>query len=311
MNESVSRENPIFDRVEIGIGTWSWGDRLYWGYGQSYDLEDLRRVFLTCLAENITFFDTAEIYGQGMSETIIGKFLKETGAKITLATKFMPFPWKIDRHALLRSLNRSIARLGIQTIDLYQMHYAFPPLTIETWMEGMVEAFQEGLVKSVGVSNYDRRQMQRAYDSLIQQGIPLASNQVEFHLLDRSVEQNGLLQHCKELGVKLIAYSPLASGVLTGKYSAVNPLKGTRSRRYPKKILQKVEPLLALMKRIGADHEGKTIAQVAINWIICKGALPIPGAKTEAQVKENIGATRWKLSDAEIALLDETSEKVA
>jgi aryl-alcohol dehydrogenase-like predicted oxidoreductase len=310
MIDNSLKENVVFKDVELGIGTWSCGDRLYWSYGQGYNVDDLRRVFNVSLLENITFFDTAEIYGQGLSESILGRFLKETDKKVTIASKFMPFPWKIERHALLRSLKRSIARLGIPTIDLYQMHFPLPPLTIETWMESMIEAYQEGLISAIGVSNYDRGQMQRAYDVLIQQGLPLASNQVEYNLLDRRVERNGLLKHCHELGVKLIAYSPLAMGVLSGKYTPENPLKGIRGRRYPKKTLQNIEPLLALMRKIGSDHDGKTNTQVALNWLICKGTLPIPGAKTEEQVRQNIGALSWKLTEAEVALLDDVSDRL-
>lgn len=310
MIDNSSKENAVFENVEMGIGTWSWGDRLYWSYGQGYNVDDLRRVFSVSLLENITFFDTAEIYGQGLSESILGKFLKETDKKVTIASKFMPFPWRIERHTLLRSLKRSIARLGIPIIDLYQMHFPFPPLTIETWMESMIEAYQEGLISAIGVSNYDRGQMQRAYDVLIQQGLPLASNQVEYNLLDRRVEKNGLVKHCHELGVKLIAYSPLAMGVLSGKYTPENPLKGIRGRRYPKKTLQNIEPLLALMRKIGADHDGKTNTQVALNWLICKGTLPIPGSKTEEQVRQNIGALSWKLTEAEVAILDDVSDRL-
>ena len=163
---------------------------------------------------------------------------------------------------------------------------------------------------AVGVSNYDRTQMQRAFESLARMGIPLASNQVEYHLLNRKVEKDGLLHQCQELGVRLIAYSPLAQGVLTGKYSPQNPMRGFRERRYNRRLLERIQPLIQKMKQIGQEHGGKTTSQVAINWVICKGALPIPGIKNVRQAEDNLGAVGWQLTEEEVALLDEWSDRV-
>jgi aryl-alcohol dehydrogenase-like predicted oxidoreductase len=183
-------------------------------------------------------------------------------------------------------------------------------VSIETWAEALAEAVQQGLARAVGVSNFSQDQMRRAYDVLEKRGVALASNQVEYNLLNRNVEHNGLLKACHELGVALIAYSPLAMGQLTGKYTPERPLPGIRGRRYPSSQLVKAQPLLHLMHEIGQEHSGKTISQVALNWVICKEALPIPGAKTAAQAAENIGALGWRLTEAEAAILDEASEKI-
>jgi aryl-alcohol dehydrogenase-like predicted oxidoreductase len=190
------------------------------------------------------------------------------------------------------------------------MHIYSPPIPIEVWMDGMIEAVQAGLIQAVGVSNYNRQQMDRAYNRLQKEGIPLASNQVEYHLLNRRVELNGLLSLCSEMGVTLIAYSPLAMGLLTGKYSAGSPMGGFRGRRMARFSLQKIQPLIMLMKKIGANHDGKTPAQVALNWIVQKGALPIPGVKNPAQAAQNIGALNWTLSLEEMDLLDQGSQQV-
>ncbi len=177
-------------------------------------------------------------------------------------------------------------------------------------MQAMAEAVQEGLIKAVGVSNYNREQMQRAFDALSTEGVMLASNQVEYSLLDRHIEKDGLLQASHDLGVRLIAYSPLASGVLTGKYTPENPVQGIRANRYNKATLEKVQPMIRLLNRIGGVHDGKTPAQVAVNWVVCKGLMPIPGVKTLEQAQMNVGALGWRLSEEEVQQLDEVSDAV-
>ena len=299
----------VFAGIELGVGAWAWGDRLMWGYGRGYSLADLREAFETSLASKVRLFDTAEVYGQGQSEQILGQFLKGAQQPVFVATKFMPFPWRLSRSALRKALESSLRRLGLPAVDLYQVHMPLPPVNIETWMGAMAEVYQAGLVSAVGVSNYDAEQMQTAYARLLREGIPLASNQVEYSLINRRVEKNGLLKRCDEMGVKMIAYSPLAMGALTGKYSAENPLPGSRGLRFNRRWMERLQPLLRLLARMGSDHAGKTAAQVALNWVVCKGALPIPGAKTMRQAEQNAGAVGWRLSEAEVAELDEASDR--
>ncbi|HWQ47329.1 MAG TPA: aldo/keto reductase [Longilinea sp.] len=309
--ENVNSElHPIFAGIEMGLGTWAWGDRMYWGFGRGYTEEDISQAFSISLQNGIRLLDTAEVYGLGRSEEIVGGLIHNSNKPVVIATKFMPFPWRLNRRALTRALKASLTRLGVAKVDLYQMHQPLPPITIETWMDAMVEAFQNGLTNAVGVSNYDLGQMQRATESLAREGIRLASNQVEYHLLDRRVEKNGLLKKCHEQGVALISYSPLASGVLTGKYTPQNPPQGLRGSRYNAKVLERVQPLIESLKRIGSTRGGKSAAQVALNWCICKGTIPIPGAKTLTQAEMNAGALGWRLTGDEVSLLDEMSEKV-
>ncbi len=311
MNESGSVEHAIFQGIELGVGAWAWGDRTFWGYRQEYAEEDIFGAFQASIKAGMIFFDTAEVYGQGQSEKFLGKFLKSTETSTVVATKFLPFPWRLTGKALIKALQGSLQRLDLPKVGLYQVHHPFPPVKIETWMGAMAEACQAGLTDAVGVSNYDRTRTQRAYEALQHEGLPLASNQVEYHLLNRKIEQNGLVQQCQEMGIKIIAYSPLAQGVLTGKYSAEHPMRGFRGRKYNRRYLDQVKPLVQLLKKIGTDHEGKTIAQVALNWCICKGTLPIPGAKNAQQAQQNAGAAGWRLTPAEISMLDETSTLVS
>lgn len=304
--------HSMLDDIQMGVGTWAWGDRLIWGYGKGYSANDIKDAFDVSVQNGIRLFDTAEIYGQGKSEQMLGELLRSTSEPVLVATKFMPFPWRLSRGSLLRALRGSLKRLGLERVDLYQMHQPFPPVNVETWMAGMVEAVQAGLTRSVGVSNYDQAWMQRAHDALAREGIRLAANQVEYSLINRKIEKNGLLQRCRALEVRVIAYSPLGMGLLTGKYTASNPPRGIRSgaMNHNRRLLEKMEPLLKVMKRIGSDHAGKNPAQIAINWVICKGALPIPGAKNFIQAEQNVGALDWRLTDEEIRALDEASDQL-
>jgi aryl-alcohol dehydrogenase-like predicted oxidoreductase len=301
----------IMEDVQMGTGTWAWGDRMFWGYGGDYSDQDLKDTFDASIAAGITFFDTAEIYGQGKSEQLLGQFMKTAQQKLFIASKFMPFPWKLSGNALVSALKHSLNRLDLPAIDLYQIHFPLPPVTIETWMDAMVRCVNAGLIRGVGVSNYDKVQMQRAYDSLGRLGIPLTSNQVEYSLLNRQVEKNGLFALCRELNVKVIAYSPLAQGLLTGKYTPDNPPSGVRSRKSNRSYLNKIQNLIQKMKFIGSDHDGKTPAQVALNWTICKGTIPIPGAKNPRQLIQNAGGAGWSLTDEEVATLDEISDEIS
>ena len=309
MNDTISNETRFLHAVEFGLGAWQWGDRLIWQYGQAYKDEDCRAAFEVSLEAGIRFVDTAEVYGNGRSERMLGQFLKETEQPVLVATKFFPFPWRFTKKSLKKALERSLERIGVETVDLYQIHQPFSLISIENLMEAMAEAIKEGLTRTVGVSNYNQSQMLRAYSALARKDVPLASNQVSYSLLNRAIEKNGLLARCKELGVRLIAYSPIEKGLLTGKYSTENLPPGIRGQRYGS-LLPKIGPLLKLMTEFGQEHGGKSKAQVALNWCICKGALPIPGAKNARQAEENAGALGWKLTEEEVAKLDEVSDAI-
>ena len=311
MQKHPQTENSFLDSINIGIGTWAWGDRLVWGFGNQYSDKDVRETFFSAIENGITFFDTAEVYGQGKSEKFLGQFIPTANQEILVATKIMPYPWRMAKDALRKALRGSLQRLGLPKVDLYQVHWPMPPVSIESWMNQMADVYADGLIRAVGVSNYDLEQTKRAADALSKRGIRLASNQVEYHLLERRIEKNGLIDYCMSNGIRVIAYSPLAMGVLSGKYTPENPPKGTRSAHYNRVLLQTIQPLIKLMKGIGLDHDGKTAAQVAINWVIAKGTLAIPGAKKIGQVEQNAGAVGWSLTDEEIRRLDEASDQVS
>lgn len=289
----------------LGIGTWQWGDGIVWGYQRNAD-DALRQAFDAALDSGLTLFDTAELYGFGRSETLIGQFRRIRDRNAVIATKFMPLPWRIRRADLIAALRRSLKRLALERVDLYQIHWPSPPLAVEAWAEALAQAVEAGLTRTVGVSNYSVDQMRRTHALLAKRGIQLASNQVEYSLVVRDPEQSGLVQACAELGVKLIAYSPLGMGILTGRYSAQNVPPGFRGRRFDTAYLTRAEPLIAKLRELGVAN-GKTPAQVALNWTLCKGAIPIPGARTPKQASDNAGALGWRLSTEAIAALDTIS----
>ncbi|MBI5945148.1 MAG: aldo/keto reductase [Chloroflexi bacterium] len=292
----------------MGLGAWQWGDRVVWAYGQKYSDKELREGFEVSLNLGVRFVDTAETYGSGYSERLLGKFLKDIDQPVLVATKFFPWPWKITKGFIPRALRGSLDRLGLESVDLYQIHWPSFTLSPEAMMEGMVECVKRGMTRTVGVSNFDEKRMIRAYTTLARHGIPLASNQVHYSLLTRDVERNGTLARCKELGIRMIAYSPLEKGLLSGKYSTQNPPPGVRGSHYAD-MLKKLPPVIKLLQELGQTH-GKTATQVSLNWLICKGALPIPGAKNVKQADENAGGAGWRLTEDEVARLDEATKDI-
>ncbi|MDP2777113.1 MAG: aldo/keto reductase, partial [Anaerolineales bacterium] len=305
----VSSETRFLHAIQMGLGAWQWGDRVIWGYGQTYTEKDIREAFDVSLNLGVRFVDTAEIYGSGLSERMLGRFLKETDQPVLVATKFFPWPWKFTKGFIPRALKGSLERMGLDSVDLYQIHWPSVTMSPETMMEGMLECVKRGWTRTVGISNFGQKRLLRAYSTLAQHGIPLASNQVHFSLLNREVEKNGTLARCKELGIRLIAYSPLEKGLLTGKYSAENPPPGIRGSQYAE-LLIKLPPVIKLLQEIGQNHGDKTVSQVSLNWLICKGALPIPGAKNPQQAKMNAGGAGWQLTEDEVAKLDEATDTI-
>ncbi len=308
MADTIGNETRFLHAIEMGLGAWQFGDRVMWSYGQTHNEKDIHAAFQTSLEEGIRFIDTAEVYGMGQSERFLGRMLKAAEQPALIATKFFPYPWRVHKWFMKYALQNSLERLGLERVDLYQIHWPTPLVPPESLMEWMAELVKEGLARTVGVSNFNPGQMIRAYTTLARRGIPLAANQTQYNLLDRQIEKNGLLERGRELGIRVIAYSPLAKGLLTGKYAPDKLPPGPRAVTAAA-ALQRAQPLLKLMTRIGQDCGGKTLAQVALNWCICKGTMPIPGAKNGSQARENAGALGWRLSPDQVAELDKVSDE--
>jgi len=295
----------------LGIGAWSWGDKLFWNYGNDYGVTQVKEAFEATLDAGISFFDTAEVYGLGESERLLGRFMKELGRPAQIATKYFPLPWRFSAHAVSEALTESLKRLQVDRVELYQVHMPFSFfMTQETLMNALADEVKRGRIATVGVSNYSADQMREAHGYLAARGVPLAVNQVQYSLLSRKIESNGILDTANQLGVTILAYSPLAQGLLTGKYTPEKTFKFNDARRidprFSKSGLEKIAPALRLLQEIGQKRD-RTPAQVALNWLITRGVVPIPGAKTAQQAKQNAGALGWSLNQEEFDQIEQAT----
>ncbi|MDJ0596572.1 MAG: aldo/keto reductase [Pleurocapsa sp. MO_226.B13] len=292
----------------LGIGTWSWGDSLFWGYGSNYGEKEVAEAFEAAIAGGAAFFDTAEVYGLGESERLIGRFLQQTSQPVQIATKYFPLPWRFSKQAVADALTASLKRLQVEQVALYQVHMPFDFFMGQaTLMEALAAEVKRGRILTVGVSNYSATQMQQAYDLLAQYDVPLAVNQVRYSLLTRKIEENGILETARKLGVTILAYSPLDQGLLTGKYTPETTSQVQGARKLDPKFsasgLSKIEPLISKLKQLGEQYQ-KTPAQVALNWLVAQeNVIPIPGAKNPKQAAENAGAIGWQLNPDDVEKL--------
>ncbi|XP_030935530.1 pyridoxal reductase, chloroplastic isoform X3 [Quercus lobata] len=264
----------------MGFGTWAWGNQLLWGLN-------------------------------GQSEKLLGKFIREyQGQKrvqneIVIATKFAAYPWRLTPGQFVNACKASLDRMQIEQIGIGQLHWStanYAPLQELALWDGLVAMYEKGLVQAVGVSNYGPKQLVKIYEYLKDRGVPLCSAQVQFSLLSMGQDQLEIKNICDSLGIRLIAYSPLGLGMLTGKYTPSKLPRGPRAFLF-RQILPGLEPLLSSLREI-AQKRRKTVPQVAINWCICMGAIPIPGVKTIKQAEENLGALGWQLSSGELLQLE-------
>jgi len=309
---SLGRSSLLVPRLGVGAMTWGAPKGLArltpakLAYGGAHGADEEKRAFEASLAAGVTLFDTAAMYSSGASERRLGELACDND--VLIATKF-PGTLFFRAENVQKELEASLARLGRSSVDLYQHHFPSSSVPIPKLMHFLADAVEAGKVKAVGVSNYSAEQMCLAHAELAKRGIPLASNQVEYSLLHRQPEKNGILDACRELGITLIAYSPLGMGALTGKYSA--KVKATGLRRFnpnfSKKAMDAVQVVVELLRQIG-DRYSKTPSQVALRWLIENPlVLPIPGAKNSSQAIENAGALSFHLTPAEIEDLDQAT----
>lgn len=293
----------------LGLGTWSWGDRWYWGYGDQYGEAEVEAAFQAAVDAGITFFDTAEIYGGGEAERLLGKFRQQTATPIQICAKYVPFPWRVQGQAVTEAVQGSLNRLQVNCIDLYQVLVPFNFLiTQKTLFRTLATEIQAGRIQAVGVCNYNVDQMHHAHQLLAEYGIPLVANQVRYSLITRQAERQGILAAAKHLGVTVMANSPLAQGLLTGKYSSEHRPHGIRTfdNRFWLAACKKRAPIDHLLRQFGNAH-GRTMAQVALNWLVAQDVIPLSGAKTAKQARENAGALGWSLTPDEVAALEVAS----
>jgi aryl-alcohol dehydrogenase-like predicted oxidoreductase len=275
--------------------------------------EEKNAIVQAALDGGINWFDTAEMYGNGMSERSLADALQAAGKTdddVVIATKWMPLLRTAAN--IPQTINTRLGHLAPYSADLYQIHHPRSFSSTEAQMDAMSGLVEAGKIKTVGVSNFNAAQMRRAHNRLAERRLPLASNQMRYSLLHREIETNGVLDAAKELGMTIIAYTPLASGVLSGKYHRDPGLIARKSALWRRQISKEVErsrALVGALEEVAAAH-GVTAAQVALNWVINfhgETVVAIPAATKVSQAEQNAGAMHFRLTDAELARLDELS----
>ena len=310
---TLGKTNIEVTPIGLGMMEFSGGGGLVGSAFPVIGQDEKNATVKAALDGGINWFDTAELYGAGVSEASLSTALKAAGKKdneVVVATKWWPL-FRTARN-IPRTIQNRIHFLDGYTISLYMVHQPFGFSSPEAEMEAMADLVEFGKIRSVGISNFNSDQMRRAHKTLQKRGLPLAVNQVRYSLLDRSIEKNGILDTAKELGITIIAYTPLASGLLTGKYHKNPELLQKKSffwRGGLRRGVEKSRSLVKALEEIGAKYDA-TAAQVALNWVINsheETIITIPGATKVQQAQESAGAMKFKLSADEMTRLNELS----
>jgi len=305
---------PLGSGPGIGVGTWAWGNQFLWGYDPAQDAT-LAACFRRAVELGLTFFDTADSYGtgrlRGRSEQLLGEFAAgldpEKRSQLTLATKLAPFPWRLGRSGYLRAFEASRRRLRGK-LDLVQLHWStsrYAPWQEGPLLDGLADLVQQGEVAALGVSNMGPQRLRQVHAHLAQRQMPLRSLQIQLSLLcPTAVASAGVGEVCRELGIELIAYSPLALGLLGRPPGPLPPLPAGPRGWLWRRLWPGLQPLLEAMARIGAEHAATGDA-VALNWCRAHGAMPIVGLRTPAQAEKAASALAWSLSPEQRQELDQ------
>jgi aryl-alcohol dehydrogenase-like predicted oxidoreductase len=288
---------------KVGVGTWQFGAG-EWGYGTTYAEEVAPRIVQRSMELGVNLFDTAEMYAFGRSERILGRALAERRGEAFVATKLFPV-LPVDPVVGWRAAG-SLRRLGMETIDLYQLHWPNPVVPIGTTMAAMGRLVERGLVRHVGVSNFSLAQWQEAETAL---GRPVLSNQVKYSLIDRRPEHE-LLPWAQEHDRLIIAYSPLSQGLLSGHYDPDHLPGGVRAGNaaFLPENVRLLAPVLGTLAEVAANHDASR-AQVALAWLLRRpNVVVIPGASSVGQAESNAAAADLELTDDEDAALTAASD---
>jgi aryl-alcohol dehydrogenase-like predicted oxidoreductase len=299
--------------IGLGVMQFSGDGILYRSTLAAINEGDTDRIVQAALDGGINWFDTAEMYGLGRSERCLAQALFKAGkedAEVIIGTKWNPL-LRTARN-IPQTIENRLQNLDGYSIDLYMIHAPVCLSSIESQMGAMADLVEAGKIRSVGISNFNAEQMQRAQAALEKRGLPLAVNQVEYSLVQRKIERNGVLETAKELGVTIVAWGPLGSGLLTGKFhkdpQVLANTPALRQRRF-QRVLEETRPLITKLQEI-ADHYDVTPAQVALNWLIHfhgEAVVAIPGASRVHHAEESACAMQFELSEKDLAYLDQLS----
>jgi len=295
----------------LGVGTNRWG-------AKDRQKSAIFEAFRASLESGLNFFDTAEVYTGGNSERLLGEFIHRDPRPVIIASKFLPI-FRLSPHQLMDALDASLKRLERQSVDIYYVHFPISLMSIEAMMDMMALAVRTGKIRAVGVSNFSAQQMRRAAARLGRYDIPLAANQVQYSLLNRQPETNGVLEACRELNVALVAYRPLAGGLLKAteaSASAQVPTTQTSANLLARFVVNRMrrnhpEQLATLQTTLNdvARAHDKTVSQVALNWLLQRDehVIPIPGATNSHHALENAETLTWQLTGEEFAAIEQAS----
>ena len=300
----------------IGLGVMQFsGAKGLFGkmYFPELSQEQINGIIQAALDGGINWFDTAEMYGRGRSERGLANGLKAAktqDAKVVIATKWFPMFRRAGN--ILRTINDRIRFLEPYTIDLYMVHQPWGFSSPEAEMDAMADLIDEGKIRSIGVSNFNAKQMRRAHAALAKRGLPLAVNQVQYSLLHRKIESNGVLDAARELGITIVCWSPLASGLLTGKFHKHPELLEQTPfvrRMMLRRKIERSRSVVDAVEEIAAKLS-VTPSQIALNWLVNfqgETVVAIPGASKAQHAEKNAAAMEFELPGEEMARLDELS----
>jgi aryl-alcohol dehydrogenase-like predicted oxidoreductase len=301
--------------IGLGVMQFAGGQGMFRVMFPEVAARDMVEIVQTAFEGGINWFDTAELYGQGRSESALSESLQEAGVgveKIRIATKWSPL-FRTARN-IPKTIQQRLDYLNPYAIDLYQIHHPLSFSSIEAQMNAMADLVDAGKIRSVGVSNFNQDQMRRAYEVLEKRGLSLASNQVQYSLLHRKIESSGLLNTARELGVTIIAWSPLASGLLTGKFHRdpeVLARVPTVRRRQLARQIEQSRSVISTLEKIAERHQAEP-GQIALSWVIQgkdSRVVAIPGASKVDHARESVEAMKIELDPAEIDDLTKVSQK--
>lgn len=318
MTASMQLGNTHVSISTIGLGCWQFSQAkgLVGGYWGELSPATATQIIAASITGGVNWFDTAEAYGNGSSERVLAQGLRMLAIEpqqALIASKWWPTPRLAS--SIPFSAQRSQKNLGEYPLGLYQVHNPISLSSISAQMKAMSQLVKAGIVRYVGVSNFNAEQMLQAARMLQSEGLQLASNQVRYSLLVRDIESNGVLEAAQELGVSIIAYSPLAQGLLTGRYHVEPALIRARGgfRRFlpafQPAAIKRTQPLIQELTHV-ADFHNVTCAQIALAWLIQRNpgrVAVIPGASSASQAEKNAAAMHIKLTPSEIEQLDLSS----
>jgi aryl-alcohol dehydrogenase-like predicted oxidoreductase len=301
----------------IGLGAWQFSEgqgihRFVWS---KIEPQDANEIVKAALDGGVNWFDTAEAYGNGRSERGLARALSAAGkanGDVVVATKWRPMMRTAG--SIRATIEQRLGNLSPFSVDLHQIHNPASFSSVDSEMNAMADLVEAGKIRAVGVSNFSAARMRRAHTALARRGLPLASNQVKYSLLDRSIERNGVLDAARELGTTIIAYSPLEMGLLTGKFHRDPDLLRRRpmGRRFSlRRKIERSRPLVTALEEIAAAH-GVGASQVALNWLVNfqgDAVVAIPGASKPAQARESAGALTFTLTVEETDRIDEVTRQ--